>query len=246
MRAAYREFRPPPALAACVECLWSVDAAVAVPNYGVAPDGCLDIVYSASGGLRAVGAMTRERRFELPAGERHCGVRFRPGMANAFLKTPADELTDCEAPLEDLWGAAAQRLTERLEEARSPEDAAAAFAGVLRAPAPANGVQRAIAAMAAAHGAVDVDEVARQANLSARQFRRRCLEASGLTPKYLCRVLRFRNAAGMAARAPGLKWALVAADAGYFDQAHLIRDFREFTGRPPMAVFSNTGGRGGA
>jgi len=203
MRAAYREFRPPPHLAAWVECLWSVDAAVMVPDYGVAPDGCLDMVYSPGGGLRAVGAMTRERRFELPAGDRDCGLRFRPGMASDFLKTPAAGLTDSEAPLEDLWGAPARRLAELLEEARSPEDAAAAFAGVLRPAARATGVQRAIAALAAAHGAVDVNEVARQANLSPRQFRRRCLEASGLTPKHLCRVLRFRNASAMAARAPG-------------------------------------------
>ena len=203
MRAAYREFRPPPHLAAWVECLWSVDAAVTVPDYGVAPDGCLDIVHSPGGGLRAVGAMTRERRFELPARDRHCGVRFRPGMASAFLRTAAVALTDSDAPLVDLWGAPARALADRLEDALSPEDAAAAFAEVLRPAAPANGVQRAIAAMAAAHGAVDVDEVARQANLSPRQFRRRCLEASGLTPKHLCRVLRFRNAAALAGARAG-------------------------------------------
>jgi AraC-like DNA-binding protein len=32
----------------------------------------------------------------------------------------------------------------------------------------------------------------------------------------------------------------IALESGYFDQAHLIRDFRQFTGRPPMSVFSNT------
>lgn len=49
---------------------------------------------------------------------------------------------------------------------------------------------------------------------------------------------------GEPARAPELKRAL--ADAGYFDQAHPIRDFREFTTRPPMAVSSNADWRGGA
>lgn len=234
----YRELPPPPALARWVECLWIVDAQDSIPGYAVAPDGCLDIVYSPAEGLRAIGAMTAERRYDLgPA--RVCGVRFRPGMAAAFLKTPAAELTDRELPLEDLWGAPARALAERLANATSAIDALSA---ALPAPAATpDPVQRAIAAITAAHGAVDVDAIASAANLSPRQFRRRCLEATGLAPKHLCRVLRFRRAGELAASSPGLKWSLIAVDAGYFDQAHLIRDFREFTGRSPMSVLSNTG-----
>jgi AraC-like DNA-binding protein len=74
--------------------------------------------------------------------------------------------------------------------------------------------------------------------MSDRQFRRRCLDESGLAPTQLCRVLRFRRACALGRR--GLPWGLIAAEAGYFDQAHLIRDFREFTGVTPMSVFSNT------
>jgi len=239
----YREQAPPAALARWVECLWTLDCAAPMAGYGVAPDGCLDIVYSPADGLRAIGAMTVEQRYDLePA--RICGVRFRPGMAGAFLKAPAAELTDRALPLEDLWGAPARALAERLANAPGTVEA---LAGALRAPEAApDPVQRAIAAMTAAHGAVDVDAAARDANLSPRQFRRRCLETAGLSPKHLCRVLRFRRAGELAAGAPGLKWALIAADAGYFDQAHLIRDFREFTGRTPMSVLSNTpGGAGG-
>ena len=235
MPFSYREQAPPEALAQWVECQWRVESAVEIPHYGVAPDGCLDIVFSTSGGLRAIGTMTAERRYHLPGGERMCGVRFRPGMAGAFLKAEAAELTDAEAPLEDLWGAPARRLAERMHEARTTADAAAALAAALRPPTPPDNVQRAVAAIAAAHGAVDVDQLARLAGLSPRQFRRRCREASGLTPKHLCRVLRFRRAVELAAREPGLKWSLVAVDAGYFDQAHLIRDYREFTGRAPAS-----------
>ncbi len=61
---------------------------------------------------------------------------------------------------------------------------------------------------------------------------------TGLTPKKLCRVLRFRRACALGSL--GLPWSLVALDAGYFDQAHLIRDFREFAGTTPMSVSSNT------
>lgn len=76
--------------------------------------------------------------------------------------------------------------------------------------------------------------------MSPRQFRRRCLEESGLTPKHLARVLRFRHAWRMAHSAAALNWSAIALDAGYCDQAHFIRDFREFTRETPMAVLSNT------
>lgn len=232
----YCEHAPPPGLAPWIECFWTLETGAPIPGYAVAPDGCLDIVFSQDEGLRAIGAMTAERRYDLGAA-RICGVRFRPGMAATFLKAPAAELTDRECPLEDLWGSPARSLAERLANASSGVET---LRGALPLPAaPPDGVQRAIAFMVAAHGSVDADTIARAANLSPRQFRRRCLEATGLSPKHLCRVLRFRRASELG-RTPGLKWSLIALDAGYFDQAHLIRDFREFTGRSPVSVLSNT------
>jgi hypothetical protein len=53
------------------------------------PDACIDILYSSAAGLQVVGAMTAERRFDFDAHTRSVGVRFRPGMAAAFLRVPA-------------------------------------------------------------------------------------------------------------------------------------------------------------
>ncbi len=179
------------------------------------------------------------------------GIRFRPGMAGTFLGVSPAELTDGAAPLEDLWDRRAHEFKVKLEEARSIQDAMPILLSSLPMPDPApNPVQKAIEAIAAANGNADLDSVARQANLSPRQFRRRCLEESGLGPKHLCRVLRFRHACRIA-RAVGqlnmgqrnmdrLNWSAIALEAEYFDQAHFIRDFRRFTGLTPMAVFSNT------
>jgi AraC-like DNA-binding protein len=230
----YLEYSAGAALQRVVECCWSMETGGEV-NYAVRPDGCLDIVYSRETGLRAVGAMTVERRFALPAGSKTIGVRFRPGMARPFLGVSPAEFTESTVALDDLWGSRACDLEGRLESQMSPRILAAA----LTAPPAPDPVKRAIEAMVEACGAVDLDWVAAQAGMSPRQFRRRCLEESGLAPKQLCRILRFRHACEMAA-AGGNRWAAIAADAGYFDQAHLIRDFREFTGRAPVAVFSNT------
>jgi AraC-like DNA-binding protein len=228
----YREQPPDPRLAPWVECTWSLHVDQPVQAYPVRPDGCLDLIYTSATGLQVVGAMTTERRFDLPAGARTFGIRFRPGMAAPFFRLNAAELTDCTISLDSLSAGLARRLASKVHDARALSDA-------LPAPAtPPGPVERAIEAISAAHGDIDLDWAATHAGLSVRQFRRRCMEASGLTPKRLCRILRFRRACALAR--PPADWAAIAAAAGYFDQSHLIRDFREFTGASPMSVFSNT------
>ena len=238
----YREHSPGAALSRWVECCWTFESLG--EEHAVRPDGCLDIVYSRELGLRAVGAMPVEERFRMSAGMAVVGVRFRPGLARQFLQAPPVELTGQLAPLEQLWGRRARELESRLSSSQSAEERARLLLSALPHDAAfgaaSDAIARAMEAITAARGAIDLDWAAAQAGMSARQFRRRCLEESGLTPKFLCRVLRFRRSFELAA-SRGLSWAAIAAEAGYFDQAHLIRDFREFTGRTPMAVFSNTG-----
>jgi AraC-like DNA-binding protein len=235
----YRERPPDLRLARWVECSWTLQCDQPFPAYPVRPDGCLDLIYAPANGAQAVGAMTTERRFDLPARSPTLGIRFRPGMAGTFLGVAASELTDRTLALHDVWTRGARDLESRIGNARSLDAAVEILSGALRTPAgEPHGVQRAIAAIASAHGDIDLAWVARQAGLSARQFRRRCLEESGLTPKHLCRVLRFRRACALAISPAD--WAGIAAAAGYFDQSHLIRDFREFSGGTPMSVFSNT------
>lgn len=222
-----------------MECAWSLETTAGVRAYRVPPDGCVDIIYTLETGAQVVGAMRVERRFDLAVGGRTIGVRFQPGMAGALLGAAPGEFTDRTVALGDVWGGRARQLQSRLEDARSLDEGLRILRLALPPPRrEPSGVQRAIMAMTAAHGDLDLEWAARHAGLSGRQFRRRCLEESGLTPKRLCRVLRFRHVRALAAQ--GADWASIASDAGYFDQAHLIRDFREFTGGPPMSVFSKT------
>ncbi|HXP87714.1 MAG TPA: helix-turn-helix domain-containing protein [Bryobacteraceae bacterium] len=238
----YCEQPPSAALARWVECGWVLSSATAVTGHRVPPDGCIDILYDRRQGLHAVGTMTMEQHFDYPEGVAAAGIRLRPGLAGSVLGVSPAELTDASAPLEDLWPRRGRELRGRLDDSKSIQEAMRILLGSLQVPAePPNPVQRAIEALTAAHGNADLDSVACQANLSPRQFGRRCREESGLTPKRLCRVLRFRHACRMAGAAGRLSWSDLALEAEYFDQAHLIRDFREFTGRTPVAVFSNTG-----
>ncbi len=228
----YREISPSPRLAGQVECFWAMRQDGPGTVHRVLPDGCADLLLTKSGAgatLEAVGPMTRFADHAVLEGQSVIGVRFRPGRWSGVLDVPGDRMVDTVVPLEDLWGPRAKALADRLAHTGSAEECARLLEGELPAQS-AGPVERAVAFLERAAGLVEVDDLAREAGLSSRQLRRVFLERTGLTPKFLARVLRFRNAAARAGTAGAADLAL---DCGYYDQAHLIRDFQEFAGRTP-------------
>jgi transcriptional regulator GlxA family with amidase domain len=122
-----------------------------------------------------------------------------------------------------------------LSDARSIEEWTARFeAAITESPEPGP-LQQALVWMQQQNGCVSMDDLAGRAGLSPRQLRRVCLEQTGLTPKFLARVTRFRHALAEAHRYPGA-FAGFAVDCGYYDQAHLINEFRELYGRTPTEL----------
>lgn len=231
----YREIRPPPRLAQAIECFWSIRHGGPAAAHRVVPDGCADLLFahnSGSASLDAVGPMTAYRDFPLRDGEVLVGVRFHPGMWTATLGVPGDRVIDEIVPLEDLWGSRAKELLDRLAGASSLEQSAGLFEAVVPSVGNPGRVERALAWMAHRHGSVSIDEVADQAGFSVRQFRRVCLQQTGLTPKFLARVLRFRHALSRLHHCPG-EFAEFALDCGYYDQAHFINEFRQLSGWTP-------------
>jgi AraC-like DNA-binding protein len=238
MSIHYREFPPSPRFASHIECFWSHRADKPVPKFRVLPDGCSDIIFEQPareyGGLAIVGAMTNTHAFDLPAPQFTFGVRFRPAMGAKFLRVPASEIVDSSMALANSWsGPATRQLLERLGESRTPRECIARIEAALGEPAPLDAVEEAIAWLAQCHGQISVEDLADAASLSPRQFRRICLERTGLTPKRLGRILRFRRALAHASVGRNRDWADVALECGYYDQAHLINEFREFAGTPP-------------
>jgi AraC-like DNA-binding protein len=79
-----------------------------------------------------------------------------------------------------------------------------------------------------------IRDIALRVDLSERQFSRRFREAIGVPPKLFARLARFGRVCAMGRR--GDRWAQAACEAGYVDQAHMVNDFRNFAGAPPVAA----------
>jgi len=168
------------------------------------------------------------------------GVHFRPAGAAALLGGPLMALRNRTVLLEDLWGLAARELRERLQAAPSPR----AALGVLEAhllqrlrdaPAADPVVRFALDAFRADPTRALIEPVQRATGCTPAQFIRRFEQAVGLTPKRYARVLRLGALLPTLARCGPRDWAQLAAQAGYYDQSHLIHEFRRLAGITPGA-----------
>jgi len=213
-------------------------------------DDPLEVVSPDGAGVRrmaAVSAGLQTRAIAIHHGGRQHGVKvaLTPLGARAVYGLPAAELADTVVPLEDLLHALGAELLERIRAATTwdarfrtlDELLARAVARGARQPSAEAGVHAAVAAtyrrLVAARGMAQVGAIAAELGWSRRHLTERFRAEVGVTPKTLARILRFEHAHALVTTDDPPPWAEVATTAGYADQAHLVRDWRAFTGRTP-------------
>lgn len=176
------------------------------------------------------------------------GVHFKPGGASPFLGLSARELLDANVPLNALWGPRAGELHERLLEAETPglrfrilERTLLARMGTSPTPHPA--VAFALREFRTVPHARTIAQTTERLGISHRHFIKVFGEEVGLTPKLFCRIRRFQEVLRLTEGDQPVNWAELALSCGYFDQAHLIGDFRAFSGLTPGAYLALRGER---
>ncbi|WP_223785938.1 AraC family transcriptional regulator [Myxococcus sp. AS-1-15] len=187
----------------------------------------------------AMGGMQRVRRKQIHHGQRTVTARLHLGAHEAVLGVPASALAGSIVALEDLWGdAAARRLFERLGDTDDTAQAADILERAIAERLARTNGRRAhprLALDAAERlSSGTVNDVAGDIGVSDRHLRRVFRETVGVGPKAFARLVRFHRALRAASEDEHAPWADIAADAGYYDQAHLIAEFRAFTGLTPQ------------
>jgi len=160
------------------------------------------------------------------------GAQLLPGASELLFDVPADELAGRHTPLDGLWGHSAVESRERLLEGGSLEQRLDIFESLLVARLPrVHGLHPVVGhALERFTTTADVREVVRQTGYSHRRFIALFSRAVGLTPKLYCRVLRFQRVVELTAAKQSASRVDVALAAGYSDQPHFNRQFREFVG----------------
>jgi AraC-like DNA-binding protein len=156
-------------------------------------------------------------------------------VAQLLFGAHAGELAERHTPLEDLWGGPVASMRDRLGEAASLEARLDTLEQLLAERLPAvHGLHPAVArALEQLVTSTTVHDVVRSSGYSHRRFIELFVHAVGLTPKVYSRVRRFQRALHRARTPGGESWASVAATAGYSDQSHFNREFRDTVGITP-------------
>jgi len=174
-----------------------------------------------------------------PAGETNTiGIRLRSWAAGAALNLPASLLTDEILEAHAIAGQLCDSITEALHRgAGDPLHAVKPLLSLLSKTSKRFEDKAGVAVSRAERdeGQCTVDDLAQDAGVSARQLDRVMLANVGVTPKLFLRMLRFRKAIALHDRQES--WAQIAAECGYHDQSHMVREFKQFAGgSPTMSV----------
>jgi len=227
MAASYREYASPRGLEDIVGCLWQNDQVRSKPQL-VVPDGCVDLVWFGSEGLKVVGADTGPHIVE-PQASSTAGIRLRPGAAGAVLGIPASEVRDQQVDVSLVWGPPTEVTTEVMASTAPARRLGLLARQVLRRRAAPDPLVVA-AARRLARPDARVGQVAEDLGVSERQLRRRTSDAIGYGPKMLARVARLRRLIAI----DDEELAVRAVLAGYASQAHMTDEVRRLTGLTPV------------
>ena len=196
-------------------------------------------------GCRLFGSSTRNLLTKHMTGQTDLlAVKFNPGQFTRFFNVPAIELTDTSASIHALWGKFGKEMEQRFLETKNVlkiirllDDT---FIKLLsNENAFDDRISMALNAIWWRKGQVRIEELAGGLNFSRRHLERRFLGYIGLTPKRMCRIVRFLSVFSSMKAIPRLDWADLAIASGYSDQAHLIRECKYFTGHSPLTYLKD-------
>jgi AraC-like DNA-binding protein len=178
-----------------------------------------------------------------PEGEcasRYLEVQLSPLSGYTLLGVPLNALRGGVVDLRDVLGADGRRVAERLGEARTWRHRFGILDELLlerldAGPRPAPEVVRAMQLLVATGGAARIGWVADEVGWSHKHLITRFTQQVGLSPKAAARLVRFDRVLRRLDQPGAPGWERIAAEAGYADQPHLVREFRTFTGLAPTA-----------
>lgn len=256
----YQSYTPHPLLRPYVRCYWSLDQEgdhTPASRERIFPDGCMELLFH-YGGLyrkyRQDGSFDHQPRSFLHGQIRRFidveaigpvgifSIRFRPAGLRPFIPFDIGSLAEQTVELHDLLGRMGGDLEDRILNAATGQQRVAITEAFLldrlrNAVVQEGPVDYCIRSILASQGNISVVQLAESLRINKHHLSRRFTSEVGLNPKLLSRIVRFQATLRLIDRAGPGTMTQVAHESGFYDQAHFIRDFKEFTGLNPKQYF---------
>jgi AraC-like DNA-binding protein len=191
-----------------------------------------------------VGPQGSRRMHVYASGRLHIfNIVLQPAALHQLFGLDMTAITGEGVAARDVLGRHAVGLDSAIRSARDFSSRVAAaerwFGNMLERSSSEDGIAYTSRRLLMARGNVRISALADQAGLSERQFQRQFTKQVGLSPKLYARITRFDAALAAHRNHPGKSWTRIIHDAGYFDQAHFIRECRALVGLPPGAFIGD-------
>ncbi len=257
----YETFVPCEELKAFIKCYWTLEDGIggSPRKQTIVPDGCMEMIfhygdlyrqYTETGSYIiqprcfVIGQLTRILEIE-PAGETGIfAVRFHPDGFLPFATLPVKQMENTAVALGKLFGKEGEETEQKILSASLTSDRIR-FAEIfllnrLTATETIDRMVRsAVETLITANGQLSVEELSRQTDINRRQLERKFSSVIGLSPKQLSKAIRLQAALKMLLDRKFTRLTALAYEGEYYDQAHFIKDFREFTGLTPKEFYGD-------
>jgi AraC-like DNA-binding protein len=257
----YQVYTPSPELQPFVKCFWTLeDGASDTPQrQRVVPDGCMEMIFHYGDlykqyfedGSSVIqprcfifGQITSFIEIEPTGVSGIVSARFLPDGVSPFLDIRVSDLEDKAVSLEELFGEKGKLLEEKVlmatgntERIRLIEEF---LLFLLGNPNTIDTLTKAcVDEIVQSQGQIGVIELADKMNVHRRSIERKFTSAIGMSPKQLSRVVRLQATLKMLQQQNFTSLTSLAYENGYYDQAHFIKDFKEFTGMSPKLFYAD-------
>jgi hypothetical protein len=257
----YQTFQPHPDLSALVKFYWTLEVPFDPNNQKqkIIPDGCIEMTFNLKDKIKryiseddyivhpnamVMGQRTKSYFIEPLGDVDSFAICFYPyGFAN-FISTPLEDLVDVETPIERLFGEAdAKTLEQKIVQAANTQERIEVIEAFLldqlhQHTTIQSLVKTTVDALLATNGSSPINLILKDDLSKRRQLERNFKKQIGISPKQLGRVLRLQTALKMLLNDTE-SLTSVAYESEYFDQAHFVKDFKEFIGTTPKEFIGN-------
>lgn len=256
----YQVYTPSSELQSFVKCFWTLeDEGLEEPiRQRVVPDGCMEMIFHYGelykqyfeDGSSIIqprsfifGQITKYIEIEPTGVSGIVAARFFPDGLTPFLDTPVSELEDKAVSIINLFGEKAKALEKKVMTAMDSPKRIKLIEEFLLSrladPKAIDAVTKAcVDVIFESQGQMSAGELANKMNINRRNIERRFTSVVGMSPKQLSRVIRLQTALKMLEQKKFSSLTSLAYENGYYDQAHFIKDFKEFTGISPKLFFA--------